>query len=139
MTTATFSHQPYRPGVVRLRVGRLVACIILVMALVVGGGLWFLHAYGRKVTTKPVDTTMSPTWMKQGITYPPDAQAAEKAAAQNPDRSAEILRQLAALQQQLSADLPCRFWGKVNNFRGLFEPVLLYVATIKSAYIEILS
>ena len=102
MTTATFSHQPYRPGVVRLRVGRLVVLILFVMALVVGGGLWFLHAYGRKVTTKPIESTMSPSWMKQGIAYPPDAQAAEKAVAQVPDRSAEILRQLAALQQQLS-------------------------------------
>jgi type IV secretion system protein VirB10 len=102
MTTATYIQQSYRPGVVRLRVGRIVALIVVAMALVVGGGLWFLHAYGRKVTTKPVETTMSPSWMKQGITYPPDAQAAEKAVAQSPDRSAEILRQLAALQQQLS-------------------------------------
>jgi type IV secretory pathway VirB10-like protein len=79
-----------------------VALIVLVMALVVGGGLWFLHAYGRKVTTKPVESTTNPAWMKQGITYPPEAQATEKAGAQAPDRSAEILRQLAALQQQLA-------------------------------------
>jgi type IV secretion system protein VirB10 len=102
MTTATFRNQPYRPGVVRLRVGRLVALIVLVMALVVGGGLWFLHAYGRKVTTKPVESTMSPTWMKQGITYPPDAQKLAQANEAPPDRSADILRQLAALQQQLA-------------------------------------
>jgi hypothetical protein len=103
MTTATFNNPPYRPGVVRLRVGRLVAVIVLVMALVVGGGLWFLHAYGRKVTTKPVEHAMSPTWMKQGITYPPDAQKTAQAIDAPPDRSAEILRQLAALQQQLAA------------------------------------
>jgi type IV secretory pathway VirB10-like protein len=102
MTTATFRNQPYRPGVVRLRVGRLVGLIVLVMALVVGGGLWFLHAYGRKVTTKPVASTMSPTWMKQGITYPPDAQKLAQASEAPPDRSADILRQLAALQQQLA-------------------------------------
>jgi type IV secretion system protein VirB10 len=102
MTTATFTNQPYRPGVVRLRVGRVVALIVLVMALVVGGGLWFLHSYGRKLTTTPAESTVSPTWMKQGITYPPDAQKTAQAIEAPPDRSAEILRQLAALQQQLA-------------------------------------
>jgi type IV secretion system protein VirB10 len=101
MTTATYTQPQYRPGVVRLRVGRVVALIVLAMALVVGGGLWFLHAYGRKVTTKPVESTMSPAWMKQGITYPPDAAKTAQALEAPPDRSAEILRQLAALQQQL--------------------------------------
>jgi hypothetical protein len=61
MNTATFTNQPYRPGVVRLRVGRVVGLIVLVMALVVGGGLWFLHSYGRKLTTTPAESTMSPT------------------------------------------------------------------------------
>jgi type IV secretion system protein VirB10 len=102
MTTATYTQQSSRPGVVRLRVGRIVALIVIAMGLVVGGGLWFLHAYGRKVTTKPVETTMSPGWMKQGITYPPDAQKTAQAIDAPPDRSAEILRQLAALQQQLA-------------------------------------
>ena len=37
----------------------------------------------------------------------------------------------------LESYLPCRFWGKANNFRGLCELLLLYVATIKLAYIEI--
>jgi type IV secretion system protein VirB10 len=40
--------------------------------------------------------------MKQGITYPPDAQKTAQAIDAPPDRSAEILRQLAALQQQLA-------------------------------------
>jgi type IV secretion system protein VirB10 len=102
MNTATYTQPQYRPGVVRLRVGRVVACIVLAMAVVVGGGLWFLHAYGRKVTTKPVENTMSPTWMKQGITYPPETQKTAQAIDAPPDRSAEILRQLAALQQQLA-------------------------------------
>jgi type IV secretion system protein VirB10 len=102
MNTATYTQQSYRPGVVRLRVGRIVALIVVAMGLVVGGGLWFLHAYGRKVTTKPVESTMSPGWMKQGITYPPDAQKTAQVIDAPPDRSAEILRQLAALQQQLA-------------------------------------
>jgi hypothetical protein len=37
------------------------------------------------------------------------------------------------------ADLPCRFWGKANNFRELFESLPPYVATIKCACIEITS
>jgi type IV secretion system protein VirB10 len=40
--------------------------------------------------------------MKQGITYPPDAQKTAQASEAPPDRSADILRQLAALQQQLA-------------------------------------
>ena len=35
--------------------------------------------------------------------------------------------------------LPCPFWGKASNFRGLFESLLCYVATINIAYIEIFS
>jgi len=35
--------------------------------------------------------------------------------------------------------LPCPFWGKASNFRGLFEFLLCYVATINIAYIEIFS
>ena len=35
------------------------------------------------------------------------------------------------------ADLSYRFWIKANNFHGLFEFLLHYVATIILAYIEI--
>ena len=38
-----------------------------------------------------------------------------------------------------AACLPCPFWGKASNFRGLFEFLLCYVATINIAYIEIFS
>ena len=38
---------------------------------------------------------------------------------------------------EIEADLPCPFWRKANNFRGLFESLLYYVATINIAYIEI--
>jgi hypothetical protein len=34
------------------------------------------------------------------------------------------------------AYLPCPFWRKANNFRGLFVFLLYYVATINTAYIE---
>src|SRR5882672_254204 len=33
-------------------------------------------------------------------------------------------------------DLPCPFWRKANNFRGLFVFLLYDVATINMAYIE---
>jgi type IV secretory pathway VirB10-like protein len=102
MTNATYTHTPYRPGVVRLRAGRLIALIILVMALIIGGGLWFLHTYGKRVTPPSVDTSATnPAWMKQGIHYPPDKVTSPETMAAAPDRSAEILRQLAALQQEL--------------------------------------
>ena len=101
MTNATYTNPLYRPGVVRLRAGRLIGVLLLLMTLVVGGGLWFLHTYGRKVKTPPVESTTGPAWMKQSVSYPPDAQETAKAGKPAPDRDAEILRQLAALQRQL--------------------------------------
>jgi hypothetical protein len=37
----------------------------------------------------------------------------------------------------VEADLPCRVWGKANNFQELFAFLLYYVATIKLAYTDI--
>jgi hypothetical protein len=101
MTTATYTQPQSRPSVVRLRAGRLIALILLVMALVGGGGLWVLHTYGRRVQTKPVESAINPAWLKQRVSYPSDAHETAKAVTPAPDRSAEILRQLAALQKQL--------------------------------------
>jgi len=36
----------------------------------------------------------------------------------------------------LASYLPCPFWRKANNFRGLFVFLLYYVATINTACIE---
>jgi hypothetical protein len=36
----------------------------------------------------------------------------------------------------IEAYLPCPFWRKANNFRGLLVFLLYYVATIKLAYNE---
>ena len=36
--------------------------------------------------------------------------------------------------RHLSTDLPCPFWRKASNFRGLFAFLLCRVATIKLAY-----
>src|SRR6516165_3554723 len=46
---------------------------------------------------------------------------------------------VGTLPVALAACLPCPFWGKASNFRGLFEFLLCYVATINIAYIEIFS
>jgi hypothetical protein len=35
--------------------------------------------------------------------------------------------------------LSCQFWGKASNFRGLFERLSYYVATIPLTYIEIIT
>ena len=43
---------------------------------------------------------------------------------------------LAAILGYTESDLPCPFWRKANNFRGLFAFLLYYVATIISAYNE---
>ena len=64
MTNATYTNPQYRPGVVRLRAGRLAAVLLLLLALVVGGGLWFLHLW-QEGKTPPVESTMRPAWMKQ--------------------------------------------------------------------------
>ena len=45
---------------------------------------------------------MQPSWIKEAVAYAPEDQAATKAAA-TPDRSAEIMRQLAAMQQEMQA------------------------------------
>ncbi len=49
-----------------------------------------------------------------------------------------ILQVINGMGTCFVADLPCRFWRKANNFRGLFEFLLYYVATIKLAYDDIL-
>jgi hypothetical protein len=63
--------------------------------------LWFLPTYGKKVTTRPVESTVHPSWMKQSVAYAAEEPTAAKAAATSPDRTAELLRQQAVMQQQL--------------------------------------
>ena len=41
---------------------------------------------------------------------------------------------ILAWHRRLVADLPCPFWRKASNFRGLFAFLLCCVATIKLAY-----
>jgi hypothetical protein len=43
----------------------------------------------------------------------------------------------ATLNRLIETYLPCPFWRKANNFRGLFVFLLYDVATINMAYIEI--
>ena len=52
--------------------------------------------------TAPVESLIQPSWIKEAVAYAPEAKAAAKAAA-TPDRSAEIMRQLAAMQQEMQA------------------------------------
>jgi type IV secretory pathway VirB10-like protein len=100
MTTATYTQSQYRPGVVRLRTGRLFVVLLLLVLLVVGGGLWVLSTYGKRVQTKPVESATTPAWIKQPVSYKPD-DAAPKVAAATEDHTADMLRQLAAIQQQM--------------------------------------
>jgi hypothetical protein len=52
---------------------------------------------------------------------------------------AVLIHREPAGSPRFASHLPSPFWRKANNFRGLFEFLPLYVATIKFAYIEIFS
>ena len=75
---------------------------MLLLAVLAGGGFWLLSTYGKKVVTAPVESLVQPSWIKEAVAYAPEDTAATKAAA-TPDRSAEIMRQLAAMQQEMQA------------------------------------
>ena len=102
MTAATYTNPASQPGVVRLRAGRLVLGVVLLLAALAVGGFWVLATYGKKVVTAPVESLVQPSWIKEAVAYAPEA-TATKAAAVAPDRSAEIMRQLAAMQQEMQA------------------------------------
>ena len=75
----------------------------MVLLAVLGvGGYWLLSTFGKKVQTTPAESLIQPSWIKEAVAYTPEAQAAAKAAA-TPDRTAEIMRQLAAMQQEMQA------------------------------------
>ena len=100
MTTATYTNPAAVPGVVRLRAGRLGVLLLLLLAVLVGGGFWVLSTFGKKVVTAPVERIIQPSWIKEAVAYAPEPTAAAKAAPA-PDRSAEILTQLAAIQADM--------------------------------------
>ena len=66
------------------------------------GGFWVLSTFGKKVVTAPVESLIQPSWIKEAVAYAPEDKAT-KAAAAPPDRSAEIMRQLAAMQQDMQS------------------------------------
>ena len=80
MTTATYTNPAYQPGVVRLRAGRLVLGVVLVLAVLAGGGFWVLSTYGKKVVTAPVESLVQPSWIKEAVAYAPEDRTAAKAA-----------------------------------------------------------
>ena len=102
MTTATYSNPLYQPAVVRLRTRRLAVLLFLLLAVLVGGGLWVLSTFGKKVVSVPVESLTQPSWIKEAVAYAPEATATTKAVA-SPDRSADIMRQLATMQQEMQA------------------------------------
>ena len=69
MTQGTYVHTPYSPQVARLRSWRTALVFLLLMALVVGGGIWVLRTYGKRVKAKPVEPTAqhSPPEAKLGL------------------------------------------------------------------------
>ena len=102
MTTATYTNPAAVPDVVRLRAGRLGLLLVVLLAVLGVGGYWLLSTFGKKVQTTPAESLIQPSWIKEAVAYTPEPQAAAKAAA-TPDRTAEIMRQLAAMQQEMQA------------------------------------
>ena len=102
MTTATYTNPATVPGVVRLRAGRLGLLLVVLLAVLAGGGFWVLSTFGKKVVTAPVESIIQPSWIKEAVAYAPEDKA-PKVAAAPPDRSAEIMRQLAAMQQEMQS------------------------------------
>src|SRR5687767_5291517 len=100
MTQGTYTYTPYKPPITRLRSWRTAVVFLLLTALVVGGGIWMLRTYGRRAKAKPVETSAQQPWMKQSWAYQPEEQAKAKVAG-GPDKDAEMLRQMAALQREM--------------------------------------
>ena len=94
MTQGTYVHTPYSPQVARLRSWRTALIFLLLMALVVGGGIWVLRTYGKRLKAKPVEPTAQHTNLKQSWAYEPE-RAAQKGVATPPEKDAEVLRQMA--------------------------------------------
>ena len=90
MNTATYTHTPTAPPVVRLRTGRLLAVLVVVALALVGGGFWVLATYGKKVVTAPVESIIQPPWIKEAMAYAPEPAAAAKAAV--PTERETVLR-----------------------------------------------
>jgi type IV secretory pathway VirB10-like protein len=100
MTQGTYVHTPYSPQVARLRSWRTALIFLLLMAIVVGGGIWVLRTYGKRLKAKPVEPTAQHSHLKQSWAYEPE-RAAQKNTATPPDKDAEVLRQMAAMQHEL--------------------------------------
>jgi type IV secretory pathway VirB10-like protein len=100
MTQGTYVHTPYSPQVARLRSWRTALIFLLLMALVVGGGIGVLRTYGKRLKAKPVEPTAQHTHLKQSWAYEPE-RAAQQGVATPPEKDAEVLRQMAALQHEL--------------------------------------
>ena len=97
MNTATYTHTPTAPPVVRLRTGRLLAVLVVVALALVGGGFWVLATSGKKVVTAPVESIIQPPWIKDAMAYAPEPAAAAKAAGPT-ERETVLADQLTALQ-----------------------------------------
>ena len=100
MTTATYTNPPSQPGVVRVRAGRLGLLLVVLLAVLAGGGFLVLATYGKKVVPAPVERLVQPSWITEAVAYPVEERAAAPAAAP-PERNAELLRQLATLHQEV--------------------------------------
>jgi hypothetical protein len=100
MTQGTYVHTPYSPQVARLKSWRAALIFLLLVALVVGGGIWVLRTYGKRVKAKPVEPTAQHAHLKQSWAYEPERPAQGKVVPAA-DKDADMLRQMAALQHEL--------------------------------------
>jgi hypothetical protein len=91
---------PWLP-VTRLRTGRVVLCVVLIAAVLVGGTAWLLLTQGRKFITPTVDSSSWPAWLQQQPTYPTSEPLVPKVAEVGPDPLAGINAKLAQILAEI--------------------------------------
>ena len=99
MTSGTYTYTPHTPLIARLRGWRAALAFLLLVAVVVGGGIWLLKTYGRSLKPKTAATAAQTPVPKQSYAYEPESPA--KGTAAVPEQDATLLRQMADLQREL--------------------------------------
>src|SRR5712692_8894402 len=100
---ATFRPSTTFPPVTRLRVGRLLFLVLVVVGALTGGALWLLGSAKPSLPTAVTDSTAWPPWLRQAQTYAaPEAKPPVQAPAAEVDKTAMELAKLRAdlLRQQ---------------------------------------
>lgn len=97
MARGTYTPQAQRVPVTGLRLGRIVGCVVLLVAVVGGGAYWLLTTHPRPAVAA-VDQAAWPSWLKQQLAYPaPEAKPAVATPPPPPDTTADDVARLQAM------------------------------------------